>query len=357
MTSLKKVLILTNNLPHYRIPVFKLLAEKYDLTVAFSIGKSEKGQVGFTVIKLPITKWNRLVIHKDNIFKLCQKYDVIIALGDIAWLKISFLPFYKKRKYKVIFWSIGVSASYEKKYDAVTYWDCVRDYFYKRADALVFYADYPIKKYINRGFCKEKLFVAPNTVEVYNDNDLNEIKKDSLLFIGTLYPEKGIVALLENYKSAYNESPDIHPLNIIGGGVEFEKIDKWIISNKLNKKITLLGPIYDNKIKSIYFRKAFACISPFQAGLSVLESMGYGVPYITMHDAITGGERLNILNGTNGIILKNPSQIKEIIINVSEDCEKYTQMGKNALEYYNNIRKLDDMVKGLYNAIEFVCME
>ena len=34
--------------------------------------------------------------HKDNIFNLCQDFDVVIAYGDIAWLKLSTLPFYKK---------------------------------------------------------------------------------------------------------------------------------------------------------------------------------------------------------------------------------------------------------------------
>jgi glycosyltransferase involved in cell wall biosynthesis len=350
----KKVLILYNNLFHYRIPIFNLLADKCELTVAFSIGSNTKEAVKFKVKELPILKFNRFVIHKDNIYKLCQDFDVVIAYGDIAWLKLSTLSFYKKRKFKIVFWSPGVSASYDKKFDAVTKWDSIRDFFYKKADALIFYTDYPIKKYINRGFCEDRLFVAPNTVEVCNNFENKEVKKDSLLFIGTLYMQKGILTLLENYKDAYDINPKILPLNIIGGGDELEKVNNWIVENKLTNKIFLRGPIFNLTEKSIYFKRAFACISPVQAGLSVLESMGYGVAFITMNDAITGGERLNIQNGINGILLDDTAHLKEVILDITGHSEKYIEIGKKALKYYNNSHKPEDMANGLFKAIEFV---
>jgi glycosyltransferase involved in cell wall biosynthesis len=350
----KKVLILYNNLFHYRIPIFRLLAEKCDLTVAYSIGPETSEIINFKVMKLPIFKFKRFVIHRNNIFRLCQNFDVIIAYGDIAWLKLSTLTFHRKRNFKVIFWSPGVSASYDKKFDAVTYWDSIRDFFYKRADALIFYTDYPIMKYRNRGFQVEKLFVAPNTVEIFNTTENSQITKDSLLFIGTLYMQKGILTLLENYKSANIINPNILPLNIIGGGDEFEKIKAWIEENKLTNNIFLIGSIYNIKEKSGYFRRAYACISPVQAGLSVLESMGYGVPFITMYDAITGGERLNITNGINGILMENSFQLKDIILDICDNNQKYIEMGNNALEYYMKSHKPEDMANGLFKAVEFV---
>jgi len=349
-----KALVLYNQLFHYRIPIFKILAEEYDLTVAYSFGKVKNEKYNFQAIRLPVLKFGRFIIHKSNIFKLCSGYDVVIVYGDIAWLKLSTLPFHKKRKFRVIFWSPGVSASYKKKYDAVTKWDNIRDIFYKKADALVFYSEYPIDKYVKRGFEKQKLFVAPNTVEVYQNFERNNSQKDSLLFIGTLYMQKGVSALLENYKLAYMENQNLPRLNIIGGGDEFSKVELWIKENNLETKIFLLGPVFDIIEKSKYFKKAIACISPFQAGLAVLESMGYGVPFITMKDAITGGERLNIQSGLNGVLLENEHQIKDTIIDISYNKEKYLNMGNVAAEFYNTKRKPSDMANGLKKAIEYV---
>jgi glycosyltransferase involved in cell wall biosynthesis len=349
----KKVLIIYNNLFHYRVPIFNLLAERCNLTVAFSIGSNTTEDIKFKVKKLPILKFNRFVLHKDNIYKLCQNFDVVIAYGDIAWLSLSSLTFYKKRNFKIIYWSPGVSASYDKKFDTVSRWDSTRDFFYKRADSLIFYSDYPIEKYVKRGFQVEKLFVAPNTVKVYNDFVNSEVKKDSILFIGTLYMQKGISTLLENYKAAYDDNNKVLPLNIIGGGAEFKKVNDWIVNNELGEKIFLRGPIFNLIEKSSYFKKAFACISPVQAGLSVLESMGCGVAFVTMNDAITGGERLNIQNGLNGVLLDDTEQLKKIILDITEHSEKYIEMGKKGLEYYNNSHKPEDMANGLFKAIEF----
>ena len=349
----KKVLILYNNLFHYRIPIFKLVSEKYDLTVAFSIGPDVEN-AGFKILRLGIFKFKRFVIHKRNIFKLCQQFDVVIALGDISWIKFSTLVFHRKRLFKLIFWSPGVSASYDKKFDAISRWDSVRDFFYKRADALIFYTDYPIKKYISRGFNSQKLFVAPNTVEVYNDVPDVNAAKDSLLFIGSLYKEKGIMSLLESYKSAYIRDQNIPSLNIVGDGADFENIKAWIATNSFKNKIFLHGLIYDPKIKSNFFKRAYACISPVQAGLSVLESMGYGVPFITMHDSITGGERLSILNGINGILMTEIGELTDIIIDISRDPQKYIKMGEQAVKHYRATHKPEDMANGILASINCV---
>lgn len=349
-----KVLILYNQLFHYRIPIFKLLAENVDLTVAYSIGKGTNEELNFKTLQLPIWQLGRFVVHKNNIFKLCNDYDVVIAYGDIAWLQLSTLPFFKSGKFKTIFWSPGVSASYDKKFDTVTKWDSVRDFFYKKADALVFYTDYPITKYLGRGFSPEKLFVAPNTVQVVDTRNFKTDAKDSLLFIGTLYMQKGILTLLENYFEAYKINRNILPLNLIGGGNELEIVKNWVTENKLSHKIHVHGPIFDLNVKAKYFEKAFACLSPVQAGLSVLESFGYGVPFITMHDSITGGERLNITDGINGILMKELSDLKSIIIDISENRMKYIQMGQNARKYYEENSKPIDMANGLLKAINYV---
>lgn len=348
-----KVLILYNQLFHYRIPIFNLLAENVDLTVAYSLGFGNEENVNFKVLKLPVYKFGRFVFHNENILKLCNKYDVVIAYGDIAWLKLSTLPFRRYRKFKIIFWSIGVSASYDKAFDSIKRWDKMRDFFYKKADALIFYTDYPIKKYLTRGYFKEKMFVAPNTVEVFSNNDM-DIKKNSILFIGTLYMQKGLLALLENYKAALSKNSSVPVLDVVGGGEEFNTIQDWIETNNLSKNVTLHGAIYDIEAKASLFAKSFACISPNQAGLSVLESMGYGVPFITKKDSITGGERLNIISNENGVLFEDESQLTDIILDITANPQKYIQMGTNAKNYYRQCRKPIDMANGLFDAIQYV---
>jgi len=350
------VLILYNKLFHYRIPIFNLLSQKYDLTVAYSYKASDEvlSQCHFKTIYLPINKYWKFVLHSDNVNNICKKYDVVIAYGEPAWLSYSTLSMRRKRSYKLLFWGIGVPASYKRNFDQGNFfYTFVSDFFNKRADGLIFYTDYPIKKHLNRGFKKNRLFVANNTVEV-DKIIINNNEKDSILFIGTLYLEKGLQVLLNEYLEAYKINNNIPKLNIVGGGNEFENVKLWIERNNLQRKITLLGPIYDNKQKSEIFAKAYACFSPLQAGLSVLESFGYGVPFVTTKDAITGGEIFNIENMVNGIKLENVNTIKDVILDISNNPKKYLDMGEQAYNYYWNNRKPEDMALGIINAINSI---
>lgn len=351
-----KVLVLYNKLFHYRIPVFNELSKHYDLTVLYAEdSETSQEEIRFETIKSDSIRLLKFVVVKKRLSRLCEKFDVVIAYGDIAWLSYSLLSFKRNRKFKLIYWTIGVSASYTKRFDSVHIWDWARNSFYRRADAMLFYSSYPINKYVKNGFDEKCLFVANNTVFVSPKQSSNiTTKKEYLLFIGTLYKEKGLMALLQAYNKCFHKNPNLLPLKIIGGGENMVEIISWIQTNELNNKITLLGPIYDASIKAIHYNTAIATISPLQAGLGVLESMGHGVPYITTRDAITGGERLNIINRINGVLLNSVDDLENIIDDIMVNKSLYLDLGAQARDYYNSNRKITNMVLGIIDAIEFV---
>ena len=348
----KKVLLLDNDLIHYRIPIYNILSEKYDFTHACCYPKQIDDPVHFKRIELTPLKVGPFTLQKENVYKLCQQYDAVICLGDIKWLKYAMLPWHWRRKFKIAFWGIGVSASYTKPFDTVHRWDKIRNFLYKKADALVFYTDYPIKKYGSNVFRKKKLFVAPNTVEVESFDE--KAIKSNLLFIGTLYEQKGIMHLLNAYKIANKECQSLPHLDIIGKGPDSEKVKDWIISNNLQEQITMHGAIYDRKQKALFFEKALACISPLQAGLAVLECQGYSSSFVTTKGAITGGEIFNIENGENGVLLDSVDQLPDTLIDIAKNQEKYVTIGRKAREHYLSCRKPSDMAQGFIDTIEFM---
>lgn len=352
MKCFMKVIILYNNLYHYRIPVWNELGKRCDLTVTYTNGSGEVPagvQCNFKILHLPAKRvLGRITIHRDNIRRLVKDYDAIIAYGDIAWLKFSTLPWFSRNK--VVFHTIGVSASYSKGYDQHKGWDKIRNFFYKRASALAFYTDYPIKKYVALGIPREKLFVAPNTVAVSPIE--SSVKKDSILVIGTLYREKGLQLLLDAYSELKGKCT-LPILNIIGKGPDYELIKQWIEENEMRDIVFLKGAIFDINEKAKYFATALACISPKQAGLTVLESMGYGVPFVTTKNAITGGELQNVHNGIDGVVMEEDSQLSEIVMDISANPDKYIAMGVTAKKYYDENRTPKHMADGLWDAIQY----
>ena len=347
-----KVIILYNKLFHYRIPVWNILAERCDLTVAYSEGDGkvpDSMACKFKVMYLPYrTVGDRILLQKANVRRLVKDYDVVVAYGNIAWLKYSTLPWFSHNK--VVFHTLGVSASYRKGYDEDKNWDKVRAFFYRQASAIAFYTDYPLAKYKKYDIPEEKMFVAHNTV--YVEPLKEKADKDSIIMVGTLYREKGVQLLLDAYWEL-RELPSLPQLVIVGGGPDFDILARWVEEHNMSSKIALTGPVYDIHKKAELFSRSLACISPKQAGLTVLESMGYGVPFVTTQNAITGGEIFNIHNGVDGVILASESEMVDRIKDISINRARYLEMGEKAKVFYDGNRTIKHMADGLWDAISF----
>ena len=328
-----KVLFLTNSkLQHYRIPIFKLVndAPNIELTLAHCGKQIVQDEIPELLLKKKKIGPYYYISGFDEIIK---NYDTILCMFYLNNLSFDRSVLHKKDK-KVILWGIGVPASYDRAYgDAGKLRYKILRYFYKKSDAQLFYSDAPKKLFKEKGLPldDEKVFIANNTVEVVKQS-IDDGQKDSLLFIGTLYLEKGMQILLDSYKEACKTNEEMLPLIIVGGGEQFDTIQKWVMTNHLENKINLMGPVYDLNKKAVIFKKSIACVSPQQAGLSVLESMGYGVPFITDANAITGGEAFNIEDGKT----------------------EYYLMGRKAYEYYWNNRTPQIMADGIISAINYV---
>lgn len=349
-----RVLSLTNVILEYRIPVYNNLSDYFDVTIAHHGTPICDDIVKFHQIILTPKKIGPFTIFKENIEQLAKQYDAVVALGDLHYLSFIKLGFLINRTFSLSYWSIGVSASNKKHFDQDRKLDWIRFKLMNNADSIIFYTSYPISRYVKDGNVDEnKLFVANNTVEVTERIEI-PLVKNHFLFVGTLYKAKKIFDLLEAYKDAYSKNNHIKPLIIIGDGEEFKNIVDWIENNNLDSKITLTGAIFNQNELKRYYINAIACISPGQAGLTVLNSMAYGVPFITTKNAITGGEIFNITNQVNGIIYDNNSSVlTNLIIEFSSNNEKIYDLSSNAQDYYFSKRTMKIMVDGIINAINY----
>lgn len=353
----KKVLMLYNKVWHYRIPIFNLVNKQYDLTVVYYLPPKDDDlkKCEFKTIYCPTIKIGFFLFSKINLNKLSKEFDIVI-IGFSPQVFSYYSLAFGNRKYKTIMYSIGAPASYHRHYgEASKLHYAFSDFIEKRGDAMMFYSDAAVKLHLQRGFDRKKMFVANNTTYVLKRSFCPE-RKNSILFIGSLYMEKGIQLLLDAYKLAYQKKNDIFSLHIVGGGHALPNIREWVEENHFENNINIWGPVYDDEIKADLFQKAYACISPLQGGLSVLESMGYGAPYITDINAITGGEAFNIENGKTGLRVERMSveTLSDIIIDIFENSQKYIEMGRNAYNYYWRCRKPEDMAAGYLQALDYV---
>lgn len=346
----KKVLIIQDLIPHYRVPVFNELAKHVELTVVYSDGKEPQG-AHFTPVRLAQTKVLGLFRYHKKSYPMTKNFDAIITMLDGSCFTTRLLCATPRRK-KTILWGIGVAAGYNMRYDGCPKTAEAVYKMIRKVAAAVFYSPYPAEKYAKMGIAPKKMFVANNTVPVL---PVAETEKNTILFIGTLYRAKKIFELLTNYQNAYKKNPDLYNLVVVGDGEEYDAICQWIKENGLEEKIQLTGAIFDDDILKAHFAKAIMCVSPDQAGLSVLKSMGYGVPFVTHKDAITGGERFNIVDGENGVLFDDFDCLEKVFLDSIQNKEKYLQMGQMAKDHYFGNRTIPQMVDGFVQAIHFCC--
>jgi glycosyltransferase involved in cell wall biosynthesis len=247
MQENKKILLIVNYIPNYRLPVYNLIGKQFKLTIAtFSDNVLISKNINFTQIHLTPVHFCGFIFFKEKISSLAKQFDIVISLSDIRLMDCILLGF-RQRNFGLIYWGIGVGASYTKKFDGDGFFlNKLRMYLCNRADALIFYSDYPRFKYINFGSSKEKLFVAHNTVQIEDIIELNEYKK-YFIFVGTLYKQKNIYELLNAYLLYIKKSINILPLVIVGDGPEIRKIKDWITDNFLEEFVLLKGSVYEQK--------------------------------------------------------------------------------------------------------------
>ncbi len=360
---MKKVLILQRIISSYNMPLYKQINKKYDVLLAYG-QQAEEECAEIEMVKvhypdyqafkeMPEEAFGRFM---DGLLSACEGRDIAVLPMEPHSRILSMIERLHKNKVKAVLWGIGVAAGYNTRYDSQDYRSPSFESMVAMADASVFYTAYPVKKYSSRCIPKEKMFVAHNTVAVDPVQEA-PCKRDLFLFVGTLLKQKRVDVLLRAYAQCLEEMPDAPDLVVIGKGEEYGPCKEWVEQNGLDGKITLAGPIYEEAVLKGYFSRALAVVSPDQAGLSVLKAMGYGVPFITCSNAITGGEIFNIEHGVNGVLFDDFSELKGILCDIAGHPEKYRQMGERAYAHYHSCRTVADCAKGFFDAFAYVLDE
>lgn len=349
----KKVAYFCEELSPYRISIIERLAKEHELTVyCQKYDISGLAGVSFSVVKVPIIKKGPFIKYEiSDFYRLCSSFDVVIGLSNLRHYQMMLFCLLPKT-FKLALWGIGVTGSYTKRFASWSLATCIRVLITRFSDALIFYSERPVAMYQKVGYKKSKMFVAHNTVDNIVEMNLS-VKRDLFLFVGTLYKAKGLEELINVYQRASFEQGNSFPkLVIIGGGELLDTLSNLILTRGLSDRVELTGPIYEQQTLKNYFDRAIFCVSPTQAGLSVLTSMSYGVPFVTCNDAFTGGELLNIKSGYNGIIMNKVDDLIDIFHKGNKDREKFLEMGRNAFNHYRKSRHPDMMAREIIRCVE-----
>lgn len=323
----KKVsFILDHKLHQYRVPLFVALSEYYDIKV-FHRGPEIDSESNF----------NQAIVSYKKIgpFEMVQNlpdlssYDAVVIMQNLRLLNLYDLPL-RMRNIPCLMWGIGTSSS--KGIGSESQLSIVfRNLVTSKYQGLALYSDIPIPNYWSSN--KSKITVVGNSILNEEASNNSGVKKEYILFIGSLNKRKGLNELLSSFKLAVSMHHALQ-LKIVGDGPERAELEQQILSLGLSQNVELLGAIHDPEIKKQIFAKAYCVISPLQAGLSVVESFSYGVPFVTSTKAITGGESQSIIHEKNGVLFDNSNELSDIICSFLDGRRDSSLLGSNAYAFY-----------------------
>ena len=188
-----------------------------------------------------------------------------------------------------------------------------------------------LRDFYSKKLDKCKCVYIPNCIEYIPDKK-SKLDKKRLISVGRLSPEKGYLDLLKVYNKVIIDYPDWN-LDIIGDGVEKEKLEEYISKNSLTG-VTLHGFQGKDYIEKVMLDSSIYLMTSFTEsfGIVLIEAMSYGLPCIAMNSA--EGALDIIEDNYNGYLIDNrsadmmASKIGELI----NDKEKRIELGDNALK-------------------------
>lgn len=340
---MKKILIIQNHIPPYRIGFFNELGKYFDVTILHSGQEINYPSKLFKEEIVPVKKIGPFSFQKKA-YKQGKSinYEAVILMFDLAWIWSMMLILFGRKN--IILWG--------HRYSSNNIANKLRNFLMKRKSikAIVQYSWDEHELLEKAGIKSDKIFVAPNTMLIPNSKNLSSAYKNSFLFVGRAQIRKKVDHFIKAFAEIQN---DIHrdiKINIIGSGSVNDELKKLGEELGISKKLTFTGEINDPDILKSYFKSAIAYVSPGAVGLGVLHSFSYGVPMVTYRNERHGPEFSNLTND-NSIVCDTFEDLKMAIKKFASDPSFAQKLGNNAFKHFNENRSIENMTRGFVNAI------
>lgn len=335
---MKNVLIVQPKLLKYRLDLFNNLSKTYNITVAHSGEKVENDLKFEQLVIQPFHFFS--FIYQPGLNAILSNYDIVVLPFDPHELAF-YMPFYRKAKF--LYFGIGFGRSRIANF--------LRIFMLRRHRAL-FYSPYGIVNFdINDNeFCNLKF--TNNTISVnYDGPSIHFLNRKTFLFVGALVKRKKINNIIISFYYFCKVNSGFS-LVIVGDGEEKDNLIRLATLLGLSNKVIFRGHVEDSNELIELYENSVATLHYGQSGLSILQSLGHGVPCIVNRAIQSGGEALNVIDAYNGYFSDdNISEFTGKMIKISK-CEKLWKfLSGNCISYYKKNASMEVMVSSFSNAI------
>jgi glycosyltransferase involved in cell wall biosynthesis len=376
-----KLLIVTEIIAPYRIPVFNALAlrAEVDLHVVFLSENDPslrqwrvyRDEIKFQYDVLP--SWrrrfgrynvllNRGVLSALNRTKpnvvLCGGYNYLASWEAAWWAKLHRVP--------LLLWSESTASDNRRRHRLVEF---MKARFLNLCRAFVVPGKSSLQYLKELGIGEERIFIAPNAVDVELFAGLAEAARHHefevrarhslpsryFLYIGRLVRSKGVFELLEAYAQLSDEIRAEVGLVFVGDGAGRSELMERA-SRIASATIRFSGFVHREGLPEFY-SLADVLVFPTHSdtwGLVVNEAMSCGLPVIVT--SVAGCAADLVLDGWNGFVVQpgDPSQLGDAMKRLACDSKLRAEMGSSSAQRVEAFSPAA-WAEGLARAVESVC--
>lgn len=176
----------------------------------------------------------------------------------------------------------------------------------------------------------------------------------TLLFVGRLVPEKRPDLFVRAFAKARREIPDARAL-IVGDGPLKHELDEMIRALHLESCIDFVGwvPVADVDQLEARYAEAFATCLPGEAGLTLTQSFGFGVPAIVAQGLKHGPEYALVSENENAWSFEpgDADSLAAAIVAAYSDRARLESIGPRISDAVRRVYTTEKMANGIARAL------
>ena len=355
---MSEIWIVQTKIQHYRMPLFKKLAEHIVPEDKLCIlGHTEnvvpfEGDKGLIIKSCALKKVFNIYYWEGLVWLvLVSKPKYLVITASPRNLSSWFLVFVRKIQGLPI---VGWSKVFSDNPESNNYFSHrIRELYYLLFSSMIVYGDGSMRELISLGYNKNKIIVANNTIDTdyvikseaiicsHADKIIEQYglkNQKIILYIGRLDPEKFFFDLLLAWNNLKSLDPE-YVLIFVGSGSGFNEL-KSRISSLNTSRIKVVGRV-PQYIDYSWIYLADVLVLPGQVGLSVQQGMILGTPVVIADGKGVDAEM--ITHGFSGWRYEknNVTELSKIVHYVlSSDVSEVTN---NARELVLSNYSLDNM--------------